>query len=183
MPATAGGEPRGVLLPRLDDLVDPADLRDPHGGLEVGHPVVVTGHLVLVPLAHALVAQDAQPVGDGVVVGRDHAALTGGEVLGGVEGERSDPERAGTGAVVGRTVGLRRVLHDVQAAVPGDGHERVHVGGLAVEVDRHEHLGAVPDRGRDGRRVDREVVLADVREPGRGAGLEDGVEGGDEGER
>src|SRR5215218_9520876 len=42
----ARGEPRGVLLPRLDDLVDPADLRDPHGGLEVGHPVVVTGHLV-----------------------------------------------------------------------------------------------------------------------------------------
>src|SRR3712207_8477484 len=51
-----------------------------------------SGDLVPVAPAHALVAQQPQAVGDPVVVGGDHPALAGGQVLGRVRSEEHTSE-------------------------------------------------------------------------------------------
>ena len=97
----------------------------------------VPDELVLVAGAHAVVAQQAQPVRDVVVVGGDHAAFAGRDVLRRVEREGRHPEAADAPAVDGRAVSLGRVLDDRGTVPPGDRRDRRHVGRLAVEVHRH----------------------------------------------
>ena len=60
---------------------------------------------------------------------------------------------------------------------------RVHVGDLSVEVHRHERRVRSVTTPATARAVDVEVILRDVGEPRRRAGLEDRVEGRDESER
>ena len=59
------------------------------------------------------------------------------------------PMAADAAAVVFGAVRLGGVLDHDQAVLPGDLHDRVHVGRLAVEVDRHDGLGPRRDRRLD----------------------------------
>ena len=70
------------------------ELAQPDGGGDVGQPEVVAEDLVVVALAHALVAVEPDPVGQAVVVGGDEAALAGRHVLRAVQAERAVPEAA-----------------------------------------------------------------------------------------
>jgi hypothetical protein len=143
----------------------------------------VARHLVLVPLAHALVAHDPQLVGDGVVVGGDDPTLTGGEVLRAVEGEAAQTEGSGALPADGRAVRLGGVLDQREAVAGGRVGDAGHVRALAVEVHRDQGRGPLADGRLHGVRVDVEVVLADVGEPGGRARLEDRVDRRDERER
>jgi hypothetical protein len=64
-----------------------------------------------------------------------------------------------------------------------DRSDRRHVGGLAVEVDRDDRLGARGDRGLDRGRVDVVGVGLDVHEDGLRTGAPDRAAGGEEGVR
>ena len=78
---------------------------------------------------------------------------------------------------------LRGVFDEPQSVGVGDPRQLDHVGALAVQVDRHQHLGPIADDVHDAAGRDREVDVRDVGEPNRGAGFEDRVQRGDERER
>ena len=127
-----------------------AELDAQDGGLEGVEPGVEADFLVVVLGFHAVDAQAFQDMGQGLVGGGHHAAVAeAAQVLRRVEAEgRGVAQGAGGAALVAGAYGLGRVFEDDQAAVPGQCQDGVHVGGLAVEVDRDDGAGA----GGDGRR-------------------------------
>ena len=68
---------------------------------------------------------------------------------------------------------LGRVLHHAQSALARELEQRIHVGGLAVEVHGHDRARAVGDERARGGRVERERVALDVGEHGHGARVHD----------
>ncbi len=180
--AEAGRQRSGVALALFGDAIEPVELSNPDGSLQVRHPVVVAGGDVVVASSHTLIAEHADAICDGLVVGRHDAAFAGHDVLGCIEREASDAPRADR---LPGHLGADRlcgVFNHGQAVAFGEVANRHHVGRKAVEVDRHDCLGAWSDEGGNGFGV-HVVVVADVGEACRGSGFEDGVEGRNEGER
>ena len=168
---------------RLDLLHVRRHLGQSQARLEVSHPVVLADHLVLVARPHALVAQDPKTIGDRVVVGRDHSALGGREVLRCIEREATHTETAGASPVERRSVGLSGVLDHSQTVFRCQRHQGAHVRRLSVQMNRHQNLRAVPDSIGSDCRVDVEVGLGDIGKPRGRACLENCIEGGHERER
>ena len=156
-------------------------------GVQFAHPPRVT--LFDVDVAEeaglALVAVDDGLVADAFVGGHDHAALTAGDDLGGVEGERSgDAERAGEPPVVAAAVRVCRVFDEDDAAFVAQLTEGGHVGrDDPADVDEDDGLGVVGEGGFDGGGGEGEGVPVDVGEYGVGAGTQHGESGGGEGVR
>jgi hypothetical protein len=203
--------PSGHLLPFGQQLLDAGQLGQAQGGAHLIHPVVVAQAGVAQPPILGippLIAQGpekglpARPAGD------DHPPLAGGHLLVGVEGEdRGVPEGARLAAFVFGPDGLAGVLDHRQTVGPSDFQQRVHVGGLAEDVNRQEGFGraepepAFPKRrgepasGRaaalaqvmDGLgrllRADVQGERVDIHKHRDRAFVEDDVGGGDEGER
>ncbi len=133
---------------------------------------------------HALVAVEPHQSLDLGVGDRDHAALAGGHVLGGVEREhREGAERADGRAVQRGAVGLRRVLEDLEPVLPGDRSDAVHVGRMPVEVHGHDGRRCGRDACRDVVGSRQKVSGLDVGEDGRSARQCHRVGGRGEGER
>ena len=147
--AEALGEPRGVVPAARGPLVEPRQLREPDRRGEVRRLRVRAQRLVVVADAHAVVAEQAEAVGERVVVGRREAALAGHEVLRRVQAEHRRAEAPGAPAVVRGAVRLCGVLDDGEPVAVGDRHDRVHVGHEAVQVDRHDRLRPRRDGGLD----------------------------------
>src|SRR5205085_4401508 len=121
-----------------------------------------------------------EPVRGVVVVGGQQPTFAGGDVLGGVEGERPDPEAAGPATVERGAVGLGGVLDHGRSVRVGQDHEGRHVGHQAVEVDGDDGGRVLAGHGGDGVGVDGEVG-GDVGEAHRRPGAERGIDGGGEG--
>ena len=173
----------GRVAPSLGRaLVEPGQLGEADRRDEIGGLVVRAERFVVVADAHPVITVEADPVGQGVVVGRGEAALAGHQVLRGVRAEHRRPELAGPPAVIRRAVSLGGVLDDREAVALGDRDERIHVGHEPVQVDRHDRLRP----GRDGRLhevgVHREVLGPDVHEDRAGARAQDDADGGVEAE-
>ena len=132
--------------------------------------------------AHAVLAQQAQPLGVVGVVGGDHAAFARGDDLARVEAEAGHfAVAADRPALVAAADGAGGVLDDVHAVPRGQRREAVHVGGHA---DLMHDAGSPCVRGvmaastAAGSRL--YVSRIDVREDRRRAGVADGVGRGDE---
>ena len=172
-----------IGLPLRGPSGQPAQLNPPHGRGHVGHAVVQTHQLVGVLPVHALIAQQSHAARQGGITGGDHAALQGGHVLSGVEGEGPPrPEgphrhRADRGAV-----GLSAVLEDGQAILLGYPHDLGHVRRQPVEVHHLDRRRAIGDRGPNAGRIQGEGDRIDVGEHGSGARDRHRVARGREGE-
>ena len=129
--------------PLLDRRVEARELRERDRGLEIGQTEVRPGRLVLVTRAHAVIAQQLEPVGQRVVVGGDHATFAGRDVLRGVEGVRRQSEAARIAARHRRAVRLGRVLDDLGPVPLRDVGNTDHVRHLAVEMHGHDHARAI----------------------------------------
>ena len=80
------------------------------------------------------------------VVGEEHAAFAGVEVLAGLEAEAADVANGPEAAVSPRcAVGVGGVLDDAQVVLLGDREHGVHVAGQAAEVDDENGAGLVGD--------------------------------------
>ena len=90
------------------------------------------------------------------------------------------PERP---ALVGRAETLRSVLDDRQVVLAGNRVDRVDVGALAVQRDRHDRLGARRDRRFEQRRIHVVRARIDVDEDRPGADQRDHLGGREERER
>ena len=164
----------GVLHP-----VQALDLRHADGRVHVREPVVEPQARVHQPrpvVGAPLVGQALQQPVQVVVVGEDHPALGGGELLVGVEAvHRRVAEGAELPAVVVTVDGLAGVLHDPQAVAPRDVHQRGDLCRIAKDVDDEDGLGARRDGRLHRRRIHVEREGIHLRAPGRGTRVEDDV--------
>ena len=114
-----------------------------HRRLERVQPAVQPDRFVDVLRAAAVDPQHADPVGECLIVGDDHAAVPEpAEVLGGKEAEAPRlPERAGLAVPPRRPDRLRGVLDHRDFLPSCDLQNRLHLGTLAEQVHRHEGLG------------------------------------------
>ena len=109
-------------------------------GVESG----VDPNLVMVILRlHPVDAQPGErPAEVGVIGGHQAAVAESAQVLGGVEAERRGlAEPAGATPLIRGPDGLGGVFENEEPVSAGDLVDRVHVGGLAVEVDRDDRPG------------------------------------------
>src|SRR4051794_548815 len=99
-----------------------------------------------------------------VVVAGDDPAFTGGQVLARLKRERSQmSEGAGGSMIVTRTRRVRGVFYNDQLPLFGDGHNGIHIGGLAGEVHWDDRLGPWCDRSFDRFGVQIEGLQVDIR--------------------
>ena len=173
------------MAARRHPLVEMAELDPQHRGLDLVEPAVHPLHAVLVLGLLAVVAEHAHPLGHLGVVGHHHAGVAvGPEVLGRVEapardvGEGADPVPRVLGAVC-----LRGVLDHLEIVLGADRHDRVHVGGMTVEMNRDDRAGAERGRLRDQVRpellgIEREGARVDVHEDRQRARRHDRADGG-----
>ncbi len=112
----AFAEEGGVGVPPFDPAGEAAQLHSPDGRRHVRHPDVGARPLMPVRGIHAVVPQQpglGRQVGIG---GGDHPTLTGGHVLGRVEGEGADGSCPPyVSSLPAGPVGLSGVLHQMQA--------------------------------------------------------------------
>ena len=155
------------------------------GALELAEAVVAAEQVVGVPQAvrvAAAVAEGAHQRGGVRIVAQDHAALPGGQVLGGVKADDAAlSEGAHPCALPRRAPGLRGVLHHGQPVLPAQRQQAVHVGRTAAEVNRHDGAGAAGQARRHAVGVEGVALRVDVGKNGDGAQLEGRGGGGDEG--
>ena len=124
--------------------------------------VLALVNVVVFPVA-AIVAQRPDAGGQIAVIGGDGPRVPQrAQIFAGVKAEPGGIAKAPRAlAVIRGPVGLRRVLDEFEAVGVRDGAQRVHVGGLAVEMHRHDGFGAGGDGGLHKGGVD--VVGGDVR--------------------
>ncbi len=147
--------------------------------MEGVHPRVEAEALVDVLLGGAVVPDQPDGGGEGVVVGQDRARVAvRAEVLAGVEAGGGDPAPEAVAVLPAGALGLRAVLDDRSAA--GQLEQGPHGGELAVEVDGQQGDGVRECVG-DPLRVDQEVFGVGVHQDGPQTGPDHGLGGGDEG--
>jgi hypothetical protein len=142
------------------------EARGEDGRLHLIEPAVHAHLAVMVTVRLPAVSDALQAGGERRVAGRNRAAvaeraqvLRRVETVGGRRADRSDRTTLARGQVR-----LAAVLDDREATGVGDGHDRAHVRGLAVEVHGKDRRGSRSDRGLDRRRADREAARIDVGE-------------------
>ena len=119
------------------------------------------------------VAEAAQPIGELLVIGQDHAALAGRHELVGVEAEAAElAEAAASPPAFAAIVAADRYSAPCASAAssmiaspccPGEPEDRVHVHRMPVDVDRHDGPRPAGDPGLD---------LRDVHAPGLRVGVD-----------
>ena len=82
-------------------------------------------------------------------------------------------------ALVQRPIGLGAILDNVETVLLGEVHQRVHIGGVAGEVNRDYGLGSFGDSALDIFGVEAKVVTTQIGEDGDGVLREDGDDGAD----
>jgi hypothetical protein len=128
------------------------ELDDQHGGLQLVETEVATDQRMVVLRFSAVDAQDSHAFVQGSVVADTHAGVAErAEVFRRKKRQAADiADAAGAPAVRERgTDGLRRVFDDREPILARDAHECVHVGHLAVQVDRHQRLDRPTRRAVD----------------------------------
>src|SRR6266852_3712861 len=180
-----GAIARRVRSPRLGPPFEVAQLDAQDRALDTLHPVVVARQRVMVLAVLAPVPQHADGARLLLVARYHHPALAvRAKVLARVVAEAGEVAEAADGpAIVLRAVCLSGVLNDEQFVSLRHREQRVHVGRLAVEVDRKDRFGARGDRRLDPRRVYGEGGWINVDEDGSGTRVPDRGDGGHEGVR
>jgi len=181
------------------NFVDTAELNAAEGAGDVGEAVVESyvgmmqpvmlptkgdlGALGLPVRISALIAEASESVGVELGAGQDGSALSGGDLLVGIEAEDSEiAEGANTTLMKVSADGFAGVFDDHQVMARGKVAKSEHVCGDAKGVDDED--GARSRSEHSFNSIGREVECdrIDIGEDGRGADLEDGVGDSDESE-
>ena len=162
-----------------DNIRQTLDLGETDGGADIGHPIVETklGVPVTPFRILPLVLQEPQPRGQFGVPRGDHAAFAGRHGLIAEKAETGDvAERSGVPSGQRGANGFGAILDNQQALRRGDFLQRVHLAYRAIQMDRHDRLGAFGDLAGDLVRIDEPIGQAAVDEYRLRAGLDDGVD-------
>ena len=132
----------------------------------------------------AEVADRAHAGGQRLVIRHDHPALARGDDLVRVEAEAADVAESAHPASLVRGAGrLGGVLDHRKPRRPRQLEERIHVHRVAEEMHRKDRLGAGRDALGHLGHIDVVRLRVDVREHRAGALEQDGIRGGDAGQR
>jgi len=175
---------RRVVLARLAPAVEIGQLDRENSRLKRVETEVAADVFVHIGAALAVVAEDFEQLRlFGIVAGHHSAVAEAAEVLAREEREAAVvADRADAAALVLRTDRLAGVFDDDEVVLFGDRHDRVHIGGLAEEVDRNDRLGARRHFFLDLRRIDVVGRRVDVGEDRRRADPDDCADRRKEGE-
>ncbi len=167
-----------------NDFVDAGELDDAEGAVDVAETVIVAEAFVAEPgagFAPALIAEGDADIGQMSIVGENHTALAGRDLLIGVECKDGHfAEGSCLSAVQFGAEGLAAVLDDGEVVFLGDGADFVEVCGAAERLDGKDGLCFFGDCGFDFRGVDVESRRVDIDEDGFCAGHHNNGCGGDE---
>ena len=115
------------------------------GALKLAHPRVQRREVVirvLVAVTPSLVDEETHAAPELGIVGDDHAAFTGGDVLALLQAEAADgAERADGAAIIGGAIGLRAVFDNGEAVSRGELQDRAHLGRIAEQVGDDDGAG------------------------------------------
>src|SRR5262249_26587151 len=140
----------------IDEIVGPRQLSQPDGRTDVRHPVVVANHVVPVFAVHrkSLALEMAYPLEKGLVVGRDHSALTGRNGLVAVKAEGRDvAENAHMPALESSPDRLGAILDEEYAVLTRQNRKGFHVAWMPVQMHCKYRLGARADLASDVGRI------------------------------
>ncbi len=167
--AQTGAEMTCQVLPAGQIGIQAIQLRTADGGLEFGQSVVRADHVrqigdaVRFDQVFCMVAYQLAAQGKLVVVGYQHAAFAGVDMLVIVEAKAADVAyRADRFAFVMHARCLGCVLDDFEAVLLGQRHDRVHVAGLAENMHQHDGLSARRNDLGDGGGTDVKAIFIDV---------------------
>ena len=135
-----------------------------NAALNAFHAVIVADFVVVIADGGAVFAQGSSAGGLGGVVHDERTAFaTCAKVLAGIEAESGhEAEGACDLAVVFRAVGLGRVFDQGDIVFLTNRKQRVHIAGVAVEMNRHEGFGARGDGLFDALGVDAAGLVVDI---------------------
>ena len=123
--------------------------------------------------------QAFHPFDQWVIVRDNGAALTGGDVLGGVKTHHLDvTEGAETRTIVCGADGMGTVLHHPQSVFVRQGVKGVKIHRKAGEMDRHDGLRPRRDRPLQLTDIHIECVGMNIDQHGPATGKDDGVQRG-----
>ena len=130
-----------------------------------------------------LITKGDAHIGQVVIVGENHTAFAGGDLLIGIKGEDGHfAEGAGLFAFQLGAEGFTAILEDGEVVSFGDFADFVEVGGAAEGLDRHNGFGILGYFIFDFCGVDVEGFRVDIDKDGFCACHHNGIRGGDEGE-
>ena len=182
-PATAVDVAQAIQLHQGQGGVDVREVVLEAGLLHLGLGLAAQGLAVEGIHRQAVEFQSAYPLGQGGVVGHQHAAFGAGQVLDGVKAEDGGAALADGLALVAGAGGVGGVFDQRHAMLAGQGAQRGQVAAGAGVVHRHDGLGARGDGGGHLLGGDHQGVAVDVDEHRGGADQGDHVGGGDPGQR
>ncbi len=143
--------------------------------LKCVEPAVEADFFVGIPAEVAVNSQSAYFSCEFGIVSRDDSTVaSGSQILRWEETEAAcSPQDPRFAAVVGCSDGLAGIFEDKEVVLKGKSPDRVHVGALAKNVDRHDRSRFRSDRRFDGCRINVVRVRQDVDENGSRPGSTD----------
>ena len=165
-----------VTIQRLQLLTQEGRLQLVHAGIEACQLVDVLSF-------RPIVAQHAHPPGQRIVVGRHRPRVAQRtQVLARVETEAGRMSQAAAAlSMVGGAVCLCRVFQHRQAVSFGNGHDRRHVHGAAVQMHHRNGAGTGRDGGSQRIRIQTGVIRSGLHRHRRGSRVAHGQPGGNVG--
>ncbi len=122
-----------ICLSLLRPFCKLSKLHTPNGGVDVCHTGIESNNLVLVPLFHALVAEQSRLPGNFIIGRCDHSAFARCHVLGWVEREDARNTKCpNRGSIQRCHVRLGRIFDDQQIMAFGNIHNLFHCCRLTI---------------------------------------------------
>src|SRR6185437_15607916 len=162
------------------ELFNSFHLSDAQCRLKVGHPVVEAAFVMVVApgWAHGVVAQTLGSEVEVLVAGREDATLTGGNDLVSVEAEYSAlTQTAHTPTFIFGAMGFGRILDQHNVVDLRNLAQGVHIGWMAVDMNRYDGLGGLRNKPFSGSGIDAKGFRIDIGKYRRCSTVSDRVGG------
>src|SRR6202045_2268553 len=152
----------------LGPLLEMSELYSQDCSLKPFHPVIESPQYMMIFTVLPPVAQHANGAREfGVARGYGSAFAIGSQIFTGIKTETGHvSDAADRTAFILCSVRLRGIFDNNQPMSTRDFHDRIHVGGLAIQMHREDRLRAGADRRLDCRWIQRERTWIDIHQNG-----------------
>ena len=118
---------------------------------------------MVILIIRSVIPESPDLIGQFFIIGHNCSCVAqSSQILSGIKAESGGvSERSGLLSLIGSPVCLRAVFNDLEPVLLSDSHDRVHVAGLSVKVDRHNSLSLFSYRSFDERGID--IESPDIR--------------------
>src|SRR5260370_22016705 len=131
-----------------DEFVEPLELGESDGRLKICHSEIPTELFMHEPArrSETEISERAAMIGERIIVGNNHSAFAGGNVLVRIKAERREiTKRSAWTSAICLTDHLRCVFQDLKIVTLRHVEHRIHVHGKPIEMDNHDCFRFLPD--------------------------------------